>query len=168
VPEEKIKEEYETNKRTFDAIISAKDSIQAVENLTKVYNEFIMSLPDSEKTKPQNSKEALLAAKKHFLDKWFRTFIKYDPQTELVKLNIPVLAMYGEMDLQVPPSQNKEPMENALRNDKSKCKVVVIPGLNHVFQECKTGAPSEYGEIEQTASPKMLELMAGWIKETTK
>jgi hypothetical protein len=28
-----------------------------------------------------------------------------------------------------------------------------LPGLNHLFQECKTGLPAEYAEIEQTFSP---------------
>jgi pimeloyl-ACP methyl ester carboxylesterase len=168
IPEDKIKEEYESNKKAFDAIKSAKDSLQASERLDNLFNGMYNNLPASEKSKPEYSKENFAQMKKAFLSKWFINFIKYDPRTELVKLNIPVLAMFGENDLQVPPSQNKGEMEKALKKDKSKCKVVVLPGLNHVFQECKTGSPSEYGQIEQTASPKMLELMTGWIKDTAK
>ena len=28
-----------------------------------------------------------------------------------------------------------------------------LPGLNHLFQTCKTGAPSEYAQIEETIAP---------------
>jgi hypothetical protein len=35
--------------------------------------------------------------------------------------------------------------------------------MNHLFQECKTGAFSEYGEIEQTISPQVLDKMSTWI-----
>jgi hypothetical protein len=35
--------------------------------------------------------------------------------------------------------------------------------LNHLFQTAKTGAPSEYGEIEETMSPVALDKMGGWI-----
>jgi hypothetical protein len=38
-----------------------------------------------------------------------------------------------------------------------------LPGLNHLFQTAKTGAPSEYAEIEETMSPLALEKIASWI-----
>jgi len=38
-----------------------------------------------------------------------------------------------------------------------------LPGLNHLFQTARTGAPSEYAVIEETISPVALEKMAGWI-----
>jgi uncharacterized protein len=37
--------------------------------------------------------------------------------------------------------------------------------LNHLFQETKTGgSPSEYGAIEQTLSPVVMEDVAKWIQ----
>jgi hypothetical protein len=41
--------------------------------------------------------------------------------------------------------------------------VVEFPGLNHLFQHCKTGLPSEYGEIEESFSVEVLEKMTTWI-----
>ena len=38
-----------------------------------------------------------------------------------------------------------------------------LPGLNHLFQTAKTGAPGEYGEIEETIAPVALDTMTGWI-----
>jgi hypothetical protein len=39
-------------------------------------------------------------------------------------------------------------------------------GLNHLFQESETGDSTEYGIIEQTMSPQVLEYFKGWLKRT--
>ena len=41
--------------------------------------------------------------------------------------------------------------------------VVELPGLNHLFQTCETGAVAEYGQIEETIAPAALETMSKWI-----
>ena len=38
-----------------------------------------------------------------------------------------------------------------------------FPKLNHLFQTCETGAPSEYGKIEETFAPVALNDISGWI-----
>ena len=38
-----------------------------------------------------------------------------------------------------------------------------FPGLNHLFQTCKTGAPSEYGAIEETFNPTAMKAIGDWI-----
>ena len=38
-----------------------------------------------------------------------------------------------------------------------------FPGLNHLFQTATTGAPSEYGMIEETFSPTALKVLSDWI-----
>jgi hypothetical protein len=40
---------------------------------------------------------------------------------------------------------------------------VQLPKLNHLFQTSSTGAPSEYGEIEETMAPIALQIMDDWI-----
>jgi hypothetical protein len=76
------------------------------------------------------------------------------------------LALNGDKDVQVIASQNLPEIEKALEkvgNKRFKC--VEIPNLNHLFQECETGLPDEYFSIEQTISPKVLELMRDFIDE---
>ena len=36
-------------------------------------------------------------------------------------------------------------------------------GLNHLFQDAKTGAPGEYGEIEETLAPSALKMIVDWV-----
>ena len=38
-----------------------------------------------------------------------------------------------------------------------------LPGLNHLFQTCGTGATSEYIKIEETISPLVLQTVSNWI-----
>lgn len=47
-------------------------------------------------------------------------------------------------------------------------KILKLEKLNHLFQRSETGAISEYGQIEETFSPKVLELMENWIWEVVK
>jgi fermentation-respiration switch protein FrsA (DUF1100 family) len=105
---------------------------------------------------------------KMILSPWFRFFLSYDPQLALRKVRCPVLAINGEKDLQVDPKQNLAPIEAALKAaGNTNYTVKELPGLNHLFQHCKTGAPSEYGTIEETMAPEVLELIFTWIRDRT-
>ena len=104
------------------------------------------------------------AAIKVFKSPWFRYFITYDPATALRKVTCPVLAINGEKDTQVPPKQNLPAIQKALEEAGNKrFEVDELPGLNHLFQTAKTGAPAEYAQIEETISPVALDKMASWI-----
>ena len=86
----------------------------------------------------------------------------------LQKVECPVLALFGEKDVQVPPEGNIQAVINALQKGGNKdFQVEVMPDLNHFFQTAETGAPSEYAEIEETISPKVLELLAQWVLQHT-
>jgi uncharacterized protein len=96
--------------------------------------------------------------------KWFRFFLSYDPRPALRKVQCPVLALNGEKDLQVPSKANLDAVAMALKEGGNKDYTVKeFPGLNHLFQTCKTGGIQEYGSIEETMAPVVLETMGDWI-----
>jgi hypothetical protein len=95
---------------------------------------------------------------------WMKFFISYDPRETLKKVKCPVLAMNGEKDLQVPCKENLKGIEEALKGNPH-VKIVALPDLNHLFQTCKTGAPSEYAQIEETFAPAALDTLSTWIRE---
>lgn len=98
------------------------------------------------------------------LTPWFRYFLTYDPRDTLKKVNVPVLAINGELDLQVDPKQNLPEIEKALKQGGNKdFTIKELPGLNHLFQTTKTGSPGEYGQIEETFSPTALKIIEEWI-----
>jgi len=95
---------------------------------------------------------------------WFRYFLEYDPATALRKVQCPVLAINGAKDRQVPPAQNLPAIRQALEaGGNHHFEADELPGLNHLFQTAKTGAPAEYAQIEETMSPVALEKISSWI-----
>ena len=81
-------------------------------------------------------------------------------------LDVPVLALNGELDLQVPAQVNLDAIATALEaGGNPDFTIRELPGLNHLFQEATTGSPNEYARIDQTVSPIVLGLMAAWILE---
>ena len=98
-------------------------------------------------------------------DAWLRFFLTYEPATALEKLKIPVLALIGELDCQVPADENLAAIAAALRkagNDRST--VQKLPKLNHLFQTANSGAVSEYARIEETIAPVALDTIRQWIR----
>ena len=91
-----------------------------------------------------------------------RAFLRHDPGPSLRQVKAPVLAIYGSKDLQVPPRQNAPALRAALQGDPD-VTIDVLPGLNHLLQPARTGLPSEYGRIEITVAPKVLELVSSWL-----
>ncbi|MCA9704912.1 MAG: alpha/beta fold hydrolase [Myxococcales bacterium] len=98
---------------------------------------------------------------------WFHSFVRYDPAPALKKLRCPVLVLNGELDLQVLPDQNLPAIEEALAGNRKRTTVHRLPGLNHLFQHAKTGMPDEYGTIEETMAPEVLDLVADWVVAQT-
>ena len=96
----------------------------------------------------------------------FRELVTYDPAPVLARLRVPVLAIYGERDLNIPAAVNAPALEAALeRAGNADATVRTLPELNHLLQHAPTGNPTEYGQIEETMSPQALELVADWIVE---
>jgi fermentation-respiration switch protein FrsA (DUF1100 family) len=95
---------------------------------------------------------------------WFRFFFRYEPRESLLKVKCPVLALNGELDLQVHYVINLDEIEKALVEAGNRnYKVKMLKGLNHLFQHCETGSPLEYAKIEETFAPEALEAVSGWI-----
>lgn len=99
---------------------------------------------------------------------WMLYFIRHNPAIVLQKVKCPVLALNGSNDLQV-PKENLMAIKKALTKGGNKhVTTKELPGLNHLFQESKTGAPTEYATIEQTISPAALTELLTWLQAQVK
>src|SRR5439155_122697 len=97
-----------------------------------------------------------------------RFFLDYVPRPALRQVTCPVLALNGDKDLQVEAKANLQALAEALREAGNKDFTTrELPNLNHLFQTCKTGAVTEYGAIEETLAPVVLETIAEWIGKRT-
>lgn len=117
------------------------------------------------KIEKEGAKE-LDAAIERLADPWMVFFIAHDPRPALAKVKCPVLAVNGELDLQVLHAENLAEIEKALKKGGNmNFTIKVFPKLNHLFQHTKTGSPSEYGKIEETFAPEALEFVTDWLKK---
>jgi len=99
-----------------------------------------------------------------FNNPWFHFYAKYDPAEGWKKVNVPVLLLYGELDLQVPTNQNKPKVEEALAVSGNKnFKTVVFPKANHLYQLATAGSPGEYSELKKEFVPGFLDTISTWI-----
>ncbi|MDR2426421.1 MAG: alpha/beta hydrolase [Endomicrobium sp.] len=91
-------------------------------------------------------------------------FLKYNPTDSLKRVKCPVFAVWGGKDLQVSAKENLKAVKKALKaGDNKDVTLKIFPNLNHLFQECKSGLPEEYSQIEQTFSPEVLSEITDWI-----
>ncbi|MBQ9636489.1 MAG: alpha/beta fold hydrolase [Prevotella sp.] len=93
---------------------------------------------------------------------WYEYFVAYDPADDIRSTHCPVLALNGSLDCQVLPQSNLTAIRqfSALNPQLS---TKEYPGLNHLFQHATTGAPTEYGTIEETISEEVLSDIATWV-----
>lgn len=137
--------------------------------LEKYLKTHLLDFTAGEQLPPEKVKPFIDEQVKTFVKPWFRYFITYNPVPVLEKIKCPVLALNGEKDLQVNASQNLLGIRQALTKAGNKSfETIPLRGLNHLFQECTTGAPREYGQITQTFSPEALNIMSNWILKQTK
>jgi pimeloyl-ACP methyl ester carboxylesterase len=98
-----------------------------------------------------------------------RDTLTSDVAPVLRQVHCPVLALNGSKDAQVPPRENLGRIEKELQAGGNKDYTLrELPGLNHLFQTCSTGATSEYIKIEETMSPLVLQTIAEWILAKTR
>lgn len=156
--------EQVTLQRRIQAVLL--DDLPDEERRRRLDELFEASLEILTEEQREQAETALDLQRRQLLSPWFRFFLAHDPATALRRVAVPVLAIWGAKDLQVPPEQNRPPLESALAaagNDRVTTRV--LPGLNHLLQTADTGLPAEYGRIEETVAPEALALISGWIGE---
>ena len=92
---------------------------------------------------------------------WRRNWIAYDHLAGLRALTCPVLVVLAGQDLQTAPRWHAPAIEAALAG-RPGAKMVTLPGLNHFLQHAVTGAPSEYGAIEESLAPEAMATVCDW------
>ena len=152
LPEDIVKKDLDQKKAMFDYIANYNGK-----NITVDFSNFLsQTFPN---LGPQEK-----SAYSQLTQPWMVYFLQYKPTENWSKIKIPVLALNGSLDLQVSAKPNLEVIKMALTKAGNKnFKTEEIAGLNHLFQTAKTGSVDEYGEITETISPKILDIVSSWI-----
>ena len=145
-----------------------EDTAAAEAALRKLFRGQLAEFSEEQRKAVGLPEAAIEAQIKMVLSPWFRELLAYDPRPTLKAVKCPVLALNGAKDLQVAAKENLAAIREALAaGANQKVKTVELPGLNHLFQTCQTGAIAEYGQIEETFNPAAMKLVAEWIREVT-
>ncbi|MCC6525958.1 MAG: alpha/beta fold hydrolase [Polyangiaceae bacterium] len=97
---------------------------------------------------------------------WFRSFVKLDPASHWSRVTVPVLALVGDRDTQVPADPNLGAIAAALaKAGNHDAETEKLPGLNHLFQRAQTGLVDEYATLEETFAPAALERVTSFVRQ---
>lgn len=161
--EPQLEKVMNAQRQLLDLVRDETDSSSLRDKVRMTLRESIKNLPEESEDKELNEK-ILETQVEQILSPWFRFFIRNNPATVLEKVRQPVLALYGEKDLQVPPEQNIPPLAATLEKAKHPdFQIVKLPGLNHLMQSAETGGLEEYARIEETFSPRALKVIGDWL-----
>jgi fermentation-respiration switch protein FrsA (DUF1100 family) len=162
--DESIARNLETQKKLFAVLKENQDAAAMAAKLASLFAELKAALPEAQRKALEGTEALAEAQSKLVLTPWFRHFLTYDPRPALERVKCPVLAICGENDLQVDPKLNLPPIEAALKKAGNRdFTIKELPGLNHLLQASKTGAITEYQQIEETINPAALQVVGDWL-----
>lgn len=163
--ESQIDKDIQLSKKLYNIVENEKDSASAENKIVEIYRNYYATLDSTEKMEFGNNPDEIFKKQaQSILGPWFKFFLTYNPEPTLEKVKVPVLAINGSNDLQVPPKQNLPVIEEALKKGGNKdYKVMELPKLNHLFQTSETGSPIEYSKIDETISPEALKIIGDWV-----
>ena len=113
---------------------------------------------------PTSLAQNLAVVTKQLQSPHMKQFLTLDSRPLLGNITCPVLALNGTKDMQVEPESNLGALRSGLQKN-TKNKLEAVEGVNHLFQHCKTGMPTEYQNIEETIAPEVLEKMVCWLSD---
>ncbi len=150
--------------RLYKALDKAKNEKQAAEILNQTWAQLSSQLTPEEQERYGFTPERKAAVIQQMVSPWFFTFVHFDPKPYVKKMRCPVLAIGGEKDLQVDVVANNLLFSKYLKKNPHH-QFVSIPNANHLLQSCTTGNPDEYGKIEETMKPEVLEIISKWLQK---
>jgi pimeloyl-ACP methyl ester carboxylesterase len=165
---EQLARQKEIQQRIFTVVRKEKNNGVAKAKVTASLKDLAAKLGQDDKNQMLEALPQVEGEVSRVFTPWFRFFLEYDPRPALRKVTCPVLALEGQKDLQCDARTNLPAIAAALKEGGNKdVTTKELPGLNHLFQTCKTGAISEYGAIEETIAPVVLETIGDWILQRT-
>ena len=93
--------------------------------------------------------------------------LRHDPAEPLRRLRCPVLALFGDKDVQVAWPENRDAVEAALREGGNEhARVATLEGCDHLLRRSRTGLPSEMLGGKEGFSEEAFVEIADWLAST--
>lgn len=165
--------EVAKEKMLLDNIKVAADSAAFMQGMDKDYRAYFASIPDSLRPQynfvpaPDKYLHALAPAARSIITPWWKFLINYQAAAYYTKVHCPVLLLGGDKDFQVSNATDITVIASILKaHHNTNVETHLMPGLNHLFQHCKTCLLQEYGQLEETFSTEVLSIMADWLDKS--
>lgn len=166
-----IEESLAAKVEIFDLLAEAERRIQRRDSPTHVLPELreqlktLMLAGDQIDDLSEQAQEDLEFTLDDLMEWEWRFLLTVDPAHDLAQVSCPVLLMAGDKDSQVDAENDLEAQKLALEQGGNQAvTVILLPDHNHLFQECVTGALSEYETIHEIWSEKALQHIKHWLQ----
>ena len=117
--EEEIQDALEQQRNVFDGLLRGENWEETKANLRQQIADQVNALTASQKQAIGDLDQYIETVYKSQIESlestWYKYFLAYDPVPVLEQTTIPVLALFGGLDMQVPADSNAERMEAALQ-----------------------------------------------------
>jgi pimeloyl-ACP methyl ester carboxylesterase len=164
---ERVAEAVLEQRRIFDLVL-----VKKWEELTEVVSATILkrleALP-KEKTAAIGdlnsfAKKRASRSVRVFQHPRYEFLLGHDFGEDWAKVTVPVLDIFGELDVQCDAAQNKAALKHVLtRTGNNNLTTVVVPGANHLFIKARTGSMGEYATLSKDFAPGFLESISNWL-----
>jgi hypothetical protein len=149
----------------FGAVLAERDPEKIEARLRAAIAQFKASLTPEELAATPGFDQQMEGEVRRWMIPAMQSLLRHDPKPYLMKLECPVLAIFGTLDTQVPARQNVPAIAETLAQGQvADYEIVDLPNLNHLFQTARIGAVQEYAMIEETMAPLALETIGEWLK----
>jgi uncharacterized protein len=102
-----------------------------------------------------------------FQSERYQFILRHDSAEDWARVSVPVLALFGELDVQCDAAQNEPALEAALaRGGNKNVTTVVIPAANHLFLQAQSGSMAEYMTLSKKEfAPGTLNAISDWLRK---
>ncbi|MBQ3383252.1 MAG: alpha/beta hydrolase [Bacteroidales bacterium] len=154
IPSEQIGQVVDAVEEVFDKLIASPEDEPVSVSLQRIA---------SESQSPEIAQTLALQMGNDSNGKWYKYFLTLDPSDAISKITCPVMAVNGTKDFQVDCQENLGNIRKRLP-ESPKNLIKSYEGLNHLFQNCNTGYPTEYATIKEDIAEQVLSDISNWIK----
>ena len=162
-PAEKT-ESVRISEALYTTIEQAKSVKEASERCGKLLRDYSAGMSMEQQHKLKMTQQDIFIILRNIGSPWFYELFRLNQPKYLKKVKCPVLALNGKKDVQVEWESNFAIMEQNLPK-KTSLTTHAYEQVNHLFQPCETGLPTEYGQIETTIFEEVLRDIENWLGE---
>ena len=148
----------------YNTIEQSKNVKEVTERCGKLLRDYSVGMTVEQQKRLKMTQQDIFVTLRNIGSPWFFELFRLNQPKYLKKVKCPVLALNGKKDVQVEWESNFSVLEQNLPK-KTSLTTHAYDQLNHLFQPCETGLPTEYGQIETTISEEVLRDIEQWLEE---